>query len=225
MEVPISIMEGLQCSHRIARYASPEASRQLVYIFSDEPAPGKSFEFEMASILPPTESNSTTELPEIRMMGDYEWQQWLVVPRSIANQEIRWSLSGARAVEASTIPDFAKASLNDSIQSSLVVIPTTDRPSVRLSNVAANPLPIAMNLATHEIAIHGDRVRNTSSSFFFIPRGQLSVSVRIPSDSKLLAVECNGHRVPESSISAENIDKNSRCQNDYAYRKQPTMES
>jgi len=209
MGVPLSMLDSLQCSHRIARYASPDASRQLVYVFSDEPLSKKSFEFNLTSSLPPTESNSTTALPEIRMMGDYEWQQWLIVPRSIASQEIRWSLSGARAVEATTIPDFAKAGLNDSLQSVLVVIPTTDRPSVRLSNVAANPLPIELNLATHEIAIDGNRVRNTSSSFFFIPRGQLSIPVRMPSDRKLLAVECNGHRVPESSINVTNQDKNS----------------
>ncbi len=204
MEIPLSMLASLQCSHRIASYASADASRQLVYVFSDEPLSKKPFEFKLSSILPPTENNSTTALPEIRMMGDDEWQQWLVVPRSIASQEIRWSLTGARAVEASTIPDFAKANLSDALESILIVIPTTDRPSVRLSNVAANPLPIALSLATHEIKADKESVRSSSSSFFFVPRGQLSIPIRIPSDRKLLAVECNGHPVPESSISSAN---------------------
>jgi hypothetical protein len=95
----------------------------------------------------------------------------------------------------SDLPDLAKEFL--------VVVPTTDRPNVRLSNVAANPLPISLNLAIHETAITTDPLRNMRSSFFLSPRGQLSIPVRIPPNRKLLAVECNGHRVPMSSIHFE----------------------
>ncbi len=206
-EMPLSIWENLHCKHRTIRYESPEANRVLVYFFSDDSSSNKPFEFEFNSSLPPTESNATTELPEVRLLGDFEWQQWLTVPRTLANQEARWSFSGARSVDASTVPEFAMSDLPDLANESLVVVPTTDRPNVRLSNIAANPLPIALNLAIHESTMNADSLRNMRSSFFFVPRGQLSIRVQLPLNRSLLSVECNGHRVPMNSIHFETTDE------------------
>ncbi len=200
LEVPELILDGLSCSHRIARFASPEIGRQLVFIFSDQLEPNLPFEFELHSNLPPIESNATTALPEVRLMGDVEWQQWMIVPQSIASQEARWNLSGARTVDATSLPDFVKLDLSGAIESSLVVVPTIDRPRIRLSNVAANRLPIALDLAMHGLTIDTDRSKTICSTFFFIPRGHKSIQIRKPANLVLLAIECNGRNVPESSI-------------------------
>ena len=211
LEVPQFLLEDVSCNHRMERYASPEAGRQLIFIFSDLRASNQSFEFKLHSNLSPIESSSTTAIPEIRLMGDFEWQQWMIVPRSIANQEARWNLSGARTVDGSSLPEFSKADLSESLQSHLVVIPTIDRPSIRLSTVAANRLPIALDLAVHRHTIDTIESQKISSSFFFLPRGHKSIQILVPANFDLLAAECNGRTIPESSIERtlnENLNGN-----------------
>ena len=214
LEVPELILDGLSCSHRIARFTSPEIGRQLVFIFSDQLEFNRPFEFELHSNLPPIESSATTALPEVRLMGDVEWQQWLIVPQFIASQEARWNLSGARTVDATSLPDFIKPDLRDAVESSLVVVPTIDRPRIRLSNVAANRLPIALDLAMHALTIDTDRSKTICSTFRFIPRGHKSVQIRKPANLELLAIECNGRNVPESSILTKFIASQSGPESD-----------
>ncbi|MDZ4848917.1 MAG: hypothetical protein SGI77_06460 [Pirellulaceae bacterium] len=206
MEIPQSILDNLVCSHRIASFASPEIGRQLIFIFSDQSLPNEIFDFEISSNLQATESNSTTSLPEIRLMGDIEWRQWMIVPRSIASQEARWNLSGARTVESSSVPDFIKPEVKELLDDSLVAVPTLDRPSIRLSNVAANRLQITLSLVEHRAVVDANKVERLSSSFSFIPRGHKNIKIVQPANLHLLAAECNGRSIPTGLIRESNVN-------------------
>ncbi len=142
---------------------------------------------------------TVAELPQIRMLGNVDWQQWLIVPRKIVDQDVQWDVAGGRTVPPSTLPDFLKNGESHPRRDILTVVPTSDRPSIRLVHVAANPLPIDLHLAVHR-PVRGTTTTTLQSDFLFLPRGQRHVDVELAEKLELFAIECNGRSVLDCSI-------------------------
>ncbi len=211
LEVPTFVADELQCRHRVEKVASPDAGRQLLYLFVDTPSPELPFEFELTSAASTLAGQSTTSFPEVRLLGNVEWQEWLVVPRVIEDQEARWLWSGARIDDQGSLPSELSGELGIESADRLVLTPTMSRPRVRLGNISAGQSDVVLSLVDHRFRAENGSPKYLRSTFWLVPRGHQEIVLNVPRGLEFQTAHSNGrtvaHHVVETRTGGESSSR------------------
>jgi hypothetical protein len=201
IELPTTLAARFECSHRSTILTSPEAGRTLVYIFADkqripeQTIENKPFDFDFSAMVTALDGSSTTSFPDVRLLGDVDWDQRIMLPRRIEDQQAQWLWSGARIDESENLRESFPFLSSYDPTTQIVLAPTTSRPRVRLGSIISSQVETAVSLADHRLRVDSDGSTHWRSTFWLIPRGRQNIILDYPSDWDFQTANANGRLV------------------------------